>query len=67
MDYWKSEAGLSGIRFIKTQIIEGKHKKHRLSNGVCYLNVSSSYLKRKINVWIKLLADKLLDDELKKV
>ncbi len=60
-EFWNEAAGLSehSIRYIKTQVIEGRHKTRRLSYGVCNLNVSSAYFKKKMLVWMELLPKEL--------
>lgn len=59
--YWSQEVGLSKDNFGKSTVIQGKHKTRRLSFGICILNVSSTYLKVKINEWVKLLPKELMD------
>jgi len=58
--YWVSHSGLEGIKFHKSQVIIGKHKTNRLRYGVCTLVISSSYFKKKITIWTRLLSQELL-------
>lgn len=60
MDYWIKNSGLSRRNFTKSVVIKGKHKTRRIPYGVCYPTVSSTYLKKKINIWLKLLPRELL-------
>ena len=60
ISYWSKKSGLGLENFTKCIIIRGKHKTRRLDYGVCNITVSSSYLSRKINVWLKLLATELI-------
>ncbi len=58
-DYWIQNTGLKYSDFNKSIVIQGRHKTKRLSYGVCNLGANSAYLKRKILVWINLLAQDL--------
>jgi len=60
LNYWAKQSGLRLENFTKSVIIQGRHKTRRLSYGVCNINVSSSYLSRKMNIWLKLLATELI-------
>jgi hypothetical protein len=60
-DYWIQNTGLKYGDFTKSIVIKGKHKTKRLSYGVCNFGANSAYLKRKILVWIDLLAKDLAD------
>ncbi|MBU6323641.1 hypothetical protein KGQ55_03060 [Patescibacteria group bacterium] len=61
--YWMKATGLSAGNFMKSTVIQGKHKTRRLSFGVCIISVSSSYLKAKVLEWIKLLPQELMKQE----
>ena len=54
--FWIENTGLKDVHFTKSVIIFGRHKKRRVSNGVCNVSYSSTYLKEKMLVWIGLLA-----------
>jgi hypothetical protein len=60
LDFWVKNTGLKLENFTKCIIIRGKHKTKRLSYGVCNITVSSSYLKRKMNIWLELLGKELI-------
>jgi len=60
VNYWAKQSGLGLENFTKCIIIRGKHKIRRLNYGVCNITVSSSYLSRKINIWLNLLAMELI-------
>lgn len=55
--YWEIQAGIPTGHFTKSVTIVGKHKTKKLSYGVCTVFVSSRYLKEKMLVWLRLLAD----------
>jgi len=62
--FWIKNAGLEENSFTKSMVIKGKQtNSRRLTYGVCNLGVSSAYLKRKILVWIDLLAKDLIAKE----
>lgn len=52
--FWVQQLGLPVENFHKTQYIIGRHKKNKLSYGVCNLCVCSRELKEKVFVWTKL-------------
>lgn len=54
-DYWIQNSGLKYDQFTKSIVIKGRHKTKRLPGGVCIIVVSSTYLKEKMLVWLKLL------------
>lgn len=58
-NYWIHNTGLKYDDFTKSIVIKGKHKTKRLNYGVCNFGANSAYLKRKILVWIDLLAKDL--------
>ena len=55
MNFWNKNTGLASSHFTKSIVIKGRHKTKKLQYGICILVVSSSYLKRKMLVWLKLL------------
>ncbi|MEK9151215.1 MAG: helix-turn-helix domain-containing protein [Patescibacteria group bacterium] len=59
LNYWSKSIGIEKEKFFKTSVIEGRHKKNRLAHGVCSINVSSKYLKKKILVWIDLFSKQI--------
>lgn len=60
-NYWRKYSGLKEQNFIKSTIINGRHKTRRLQYGICNATVSSTYLKTKLLVWLKLMPEALLD------
>lgn len=60
--YWMKATGLPAENFVKSTVIQGKHKARHLAFGVCVISVSSSYLKVKMREWIKLLPRELMDE-----
>lgn len=61
--FWIKNSGLYEGNFNKSVIILGKHKIRRLPYGVCYINVSSSYLKQKIFTWLTLLPKEFIKNK----
>jgi len=61
--YWIENSGLSELHFHKSQVIQGKHKTNRLRYGVCTITISSTYFKRKINIWTQMFTQQLLSPE----
>lgn len=59
--FWSRKIGIWPSNFTKTIVIQGKSQKRTLPYGVCYVVVSSSYLKVKINVWMDLMAKNVID------
>ena len=59
--YWSKRSELPWENFTKTTRISGRHPKRRLTWGVCTVNVSSTYFKRKIQIWLKLLPEELMN------
>lgn len=53
LDYWSKKVGLDQGYFAKPYVLKGRHKKKKLPFGTCIASCSSSYLKRKMNVWLK--------------
>jgi len=60
IDFWVKKSKLSVENFNKCVIIKGRHKTRRLPYGVCYVTVSSTYLKEKMGVWLSLLSRELV-------
>lgn len=58
--YWIKQSGLPLESFNKYVVIQGRHKTRRLPYGVCYVTVSSAYLKEKMFVWLALLPKELI-------
>jgi predicted transcriptional regulator len=59
-NFWIKKSGLSSENFNKTVVIKGRHKTRRIPYGVCYVGVSSTYLKEKMSIWLNLLPRELL-------
>jgi len=57
--FWTENTGLDYSHFTKSTVIIGRHKTRILENGVCTLNASSTYLKQKMLIWLKLLPEML--------
>ncbi len=55
-EYWIKHTYLKHEDFHKGMVIRGKHKTNKLTYGVCSVGISSAYLKRKISIWIEMLA-----------
>ena len=58
--FWIKKSGLQLENFNKSVIIKGRHKTRRLPYGVCYIGVSSTYLKEKVLTWLDLLPRELM-------
>lgn len=59
--YWSEISGISQNKFLKSILIQGRHKTRRLGHGVCSVYVSSTYFKVKILEWLRLLPDELMN------
>ena len=59
--FWISNAGLPAQNFTKSIVIKGRHKSKKLSFGVCNTGVCERAFKKKLLIWIDLLAAGLLD------
>lgn len=57
--FWQKTCGLGKENFVKSQVIEGRHKTKRLAMGVCNVVVNSRYEKLKMLTWIDLFAKKI--------
>lgn len=56
LQFWSESIGIEKGKFFKSSRVVGKHKKNRLSYGVCSIQVSDKYLKKKVLTWIDLFA-----------
>ncbi len=61
--YWIENAKIASSSFTKSIVIDGKHKTKRVTNGVGTIVYSSRYLKEKLLVWTRLLAEDLSSSE----
>jgi hypothetical protein len=61
-NYWSKEVGLPLENFIKSIRIRGRHKTKRLGYGVCSVYISRTYLKKKMNEWIRILPIELMKE-----
>lgn len=59
--YWSEISGISQEKFLKSILIQGRHKTKRLGHGVCSVFISSAYFKVKMLEWLKLLPDQLMN------
>jgi hypothetical protein len=59
--YWSEVTSIPQEKFIKSILIQGRHKTKRLGHGVCSVYVSSTYFKVKMLEWLKLLPDELMN------
>lgn len=57
--FWSQTSRIPPERFLKTQVIKGRHPTKRVENGMCAVIVYSRGLKEKIFTWIDLLSQKL--------
>jgi predicted transcriptional regulator len=57
VSYWSKKIGISKSNFYGPVRIKGRHKTRRIRYGVCSIQVSDKYLKKKILIWIGLLSD----------
>ena len=60
LNYWATETGILKSNFIKSTLINGRHKVNRLSYGTCTIYVTNKYLKKKILKWIDLFRYELV-------
>ncbi len=58
--FWIKQSGLPDRNFNKCVVIQGRHKIRRLRYGVCYVGISSTYLKEKMFSWLTLLPKELM-------
>ena len=61
--YWSKKAGIPWENFTKSVQIMGRHQTRRLNWGICIVDVSSTYFKQKVLVWLGLLPQALMDRE----
>ncbi len=59
--YWSEVSGIAQEKFIRSILIQGRHKTKRLGHGVCSIYVSSTYFKVKMLEWLKLLPEELMN------
>ncbi|MHB1163284.1 MAG: hypothetical protein ACYCZZ_02040 [Minisyncoccota bacterium] len=59
--YWSEISGITPEKFLKSVLIQGRHKTRRLGHGVCGVYVSSTYFKVKMLEWLKLLPEELMN------
>lgn len=59
--YWSEVSGIDQSKFIKSILIQGRHKTRRLGHGVCSVYISSTYFKVKMLEWMKLLPEELMN------
>jgi hypothetical protein len=59
--FWIENTKLPASNFTKSTVIQGRHKTRRLGNGVCMINVSSTYLKAKLLIWLELFPKELIE------
>jgi hypothetical protein len=55
--YWSGKTGIPLSNFRKSMYLIGRQRPKRQSYGVCSLTVSSRYLKEKMLLWLRLLAE----------
>lgn len=61
--FWQKNAGLSNIVFTKSHNVLGRSGKKRTTEyGVCTVSVSSSYLKKKMLIWLTEFPEEMLKD-----
>ncbi len=63
MNYWLVEGDLHKVKFNKTLYIKDKSPIKHMHQGVCNLGISSSYLKRKMLLWLQLIEKELVSSE----
>lgn len=61
--YWIEKTALNEGNFRKTIVIQGKHTTRKLTNGVCTVEVSSTYFKIKMLIWLRSFANELITDK----
>jgi len=59
--FWASRAHVDLSRFTKCSVIQGRETKRPLPYGVCMIGISSTYFKVKMNEWLKLLPNELMN------
>ena len=60
LHHWSNKIGISEGNFYKSSSLPSKHEEKRVEHGVCVVGCNSTYLKRKFDVWLKLMPDALL-------
>ncbi|MBL7044986.1 MAG: hypothetical protein ISR98_00065 [Parcubacteria group bacterium] len=66
-EYWSKNALIPENSFNKSIFITGKHKTKRLQYGVCNTVFTSTYTKRKLLIWLKLLSKEIVSKEYYKI
>ena len=61
--YWSDVSGIAQGKFLKSILMQGRHKTKRLGHGVCSVYVSSTYFKVKMLEWLKFLPGELMNKE----
>ena len=61
--YWIENTGLLDSNFRKTITIQGKPTKRKLNHGVCTVELSSTYFKIKMLIWLKCFSEALISDD----
>lgn len=62
-NFWIKNTKITEKNFNKSIRIEGKHKTKRVRYGVCTVSVCSTYLKKKILKWLKILPVELIKNK----
>lgn len=57
--FWSENVTIPLQNFSKPVLIQGRHKNNKLTNGVCSIEVSNKFLKRKILTWLDLLSNEM--------
>lgn len=56
LKFWSKSIKIAEENFFKSTVIMGRHKTRKVSNGVCSIQLSDKYLKKKILTWLDLFA-----------
>ena len=59
-EFWIERSGLKDSNFMRSTVIQGRHKTRRVGYGICNVGISSSYFKQKMLIWIDLLSKQLI-------
>src|SRR3989338_992185 len=51
-EYWVKNARLENVHFIKTTVLPSRHKTKKLMHGIIKVGIGSTYLKKKMMIWI---------------
>ena len=60
VEYWSKRIRVNEKSFTKCAVISGRHPSRKISNGICIVIVSSTYLKVKVLEWMRLLPSELM-------